>query len=158
MTQLEIITTIVATGGWIVATLQAIFGFFERKKEKNDEMLLRTVEYFTGGSQKRSVGISLIEGLLKQKKSYHEIVAPLLANQFVYLLLSSDSDSAVHEERNLVRIYFLLKSIIEFDRTKHWHIRNEVLDAITRRLEYGEKSKINISDTALHLWKKNLEK
>ena len=157
MNRTEIITIILACGGWIVAILQATLGFFERKKEKNDEILLKTVEYFTGGSQKRSVGISLIEGLIKEKKSYHDIVAPLLANQFVYLLLSSDSDSAIHEERNLVRIYFLLESIIEFDKAKHWHTRNEVLDAISRRLEHREKSKINISDVTLVLWKKELE-
>src|SRR5258708_5141214 len=119
MDRTEIITIILACGGWVVAILQATLAFFERKKEKNDGILLKTVEYFTGGSQKRSVGISLIEGLIKEKRTYHEIVAPLLANQFVYLLLSSDSDSAIHEERNLVRIFFLLKSIIQSNNTKH---------------------------------------
>lgn len=156
MTRTEIITIIVASGGWIVAIAQATFSFLERRKEKNDEILLRTVEYFTGGSQKRSVGISLIEGLIKQKKSYHEIVAPLLANQFVYLLLSSDSES-VNEERNLVRIYFVLKSILDSDKEKHWNTRCEVLDAITRRMENGEKSKINVANETLQLWKKGLE-
>lgn len=121
------------------------------KEEKKDEILLKTIEYFTGGSQKRSVGISLIEGLIKEQKSYHDIVAPLLAYQFVYLLLSSDSDAAIHEERNLNRIYPLLQSIIEFDKTKHWHTRNEVLDAIGRRLKNAEKSKINISSVTLEL-------
>ncbi len=116
MNRTEIITVIVASGGWIAAIIQATFSFLERKKEKNDVILLKTVEYFTGGSQKRSVGISLIEELIKQKKKYHEIVAPLLANQFVYLLLSSDSESTVHEQRNLVRIYVVLKAILDSDK------------------------------------------
>jgi hypothetical protein len=48
MNRTKIITIIVACGGWVVAILQATFSFFERKKEKNDEILLKTVEYFTG--------------------------------------------------------------------------------------------------------------
>jgi hypothetical protein len=157
MTQAETITVIVAAGGWVVAILQAVFGFFERKKKQNDEILLKTVEYFIGGTQKRSVGISLIEGLIKQKKSYDEIVVPLLANQFVYLLLSSDTESAIHGERNLVRIYILFKSIIESHKSKHWHSRNEVLDAIQRRLENEEKSTINIASQTLNIWQKELQ-
>ncbi|MBS0647225.1 MAG: hypothetical protein JSR97_11655 [Verrucomicrobia bacterium] len=137
--------------------IQATFGFLERRKEKNDEILLKTVEYFTGGSQKRSVGISLIEGLIKQKKKYHDIVAPLLANQFVYLLLSCDSESKVHEERNLVRIYLVLKTILDSDKERFWHTRCEVLDAITRRVEHDEKSNINIGNITLEMWKKELE-
>lgn len=157
MNRTEIITIIVASGGWIVAIAQATFSFLERRKEKNDEILFKTVEYFTGDSQKRSVGISLIEGLISQKKNYHEILAPLLANQFVYLLLSSDSESSAHEQRNLVRIYFVLKGILNDDKEKHWYVRCEVLDAITRRMEGPEKSKINVAEPTLQLWKEGLE-
>ncbi len=157
MSQTDIITLIIAGSGWILASLQATLSFFERKKKQNDDILLRTVEFFTGGSQKRSVGISLIEGLIKKKKSYHEIVAPLLANQFVYLLLSSDSKSAIHEQRNLVRIFFLLKSIIELNKSNHGHTRKEILNAITIRLDTDQRSKIEIPTLTLDSWKQQLE-
>jgi hypothetical protein len=158
MNRTEIFTIIVAAGGWVVVILQAVFGFLERRRNKEDDILLKTVDYFTAGSQQRSVGISLIEGLIKKRKSYHEILAPLLANQLVYLLLSSDSEFSVNDERNLVRIYFLLRHIFTLDIQKHWDIRNEVLDAISRRLENGEKSKITVGNMTLSSWQKELEK
>jgi hypothetical protein len=152
----EIITLIIAFGGWLLAILQYLMGYYERKKSKNDEILLRTVDYFTGGSQKRSVGISLIEGLIKDKNEYYEIIAPLLANQFVYLLLVSDSEPSVHEERNLVRIFFILKKIFQSDRHRYADIKNEILDAILRRKD-GEKSSINISLQTLEIWKQQIQ-
>ncbi len=156
MNQTEILAILLAAGGWVVAILQAALGFLERKKEKNDAILLKTVDYFTGGSQKRSVGIALVEGFIRKKGTYHEIVAPLLSNQFVYLLLSSDSDSAVHEERNLIRVFNLLDAITVTDKYKFSAIRNEMAAAIARRLEGSEKSSLNIEASTLEIWKKRI--
>lgn len=154
----EVISLIIALSGWVVAILQVVTGYYERKTKQDDHIFLKTVDYFSGGSQKRSVGISLIEGLIKKKKRYSEIIVPLLSNQFVYLLLSTDTKSAAHEERNLVRIFSLVESIIKEDRQAHSNSRNEVLNAIVTRLDQGVQSTLNISPETLKAWKEALGK
>jgi len=153
----KILTLIIATGGWIVVIIQTFLGFAERQNKHKDDILLKAAEYFTGGTQKRSIGISLIEGMIKSNKKYYDVIIPLLSNQFVYLLLQSDTKSPIHEERNLVRIYFLLKHMINSNKSKYHHDNCEVLDAIGRRLDGDEKSTLTVSIQTLELWKKEIE-
>ena len=148
----KILTLIIAAGGWIVVIIQTILGYLERKKKHNDDILLKATEYFTGGIQKRSIGISLIEGMIKSNQKYYDVIVPLLSNQFVYLLLQSETETPIHEERNLVRIFNLLKEIILPNRTKYHDNRCEILDAINRRLEDNVKSTLNIANDTLILF------
>jgi hypothetical protein len=117
----KILTLIIAAGGWIVVIIQAILGFVERQKKHDDDILLKATEYFSGGTQKRSIGISLIYGMIRTNKKYNDVIIPLLSNQFVYLLLQSDTERPIHEERNLERIFILLKDMINSNRTKYYH-------------------------------------
>lgn len=155
--EIKILTLIIAAGGWIVVIIQTLMGFLERQKKHNDDILIKATEYFTGGTQKRSIGISLIEGMIKTNKRYYEVIIPLLANQFFYLLLQSDTKNPIHEERNLVRIYFLLKQMINSDKVKYHHDKCEVLDAIGRRLDGDVKSTLTVSSQTLKLWEKGIE-
>ncbi|MFA5229512.1 MAG: hypothetical protein WC446_07170 [Candidatus Paceibacterota bacterium] len=153
----KILTLIIAAGGWIVVIIQAVFGFLERQKKHKDDILLKATEYFVGGTQKRSIGISLIEGMIKANRKYYDVVIPLLTNQFVYLLLQSDTQSQIHEERNVVRIFFLIKDLILSDKSRYHRDKCELLDAIGRQLEGTEKSTLKIAKGTLELWKQELE-
>ena len=152
----KILTLIVAAGGWIVVIIQTWIGYLERRNSHKDEILLKSVDYFTGGTQKRSIGISMVEGMIKTNKEYYPVIVPLLANQFVYLLLQSDTASPIHEERNLVRIYLLLKEMINSNEGLFYDAKCEILDAMHRRLECNEKSSLNISSQTIELWQNEL--
>jgi len=153
-----VLTFIIAAGGWLVALGQVIFGHLERQQKRNDELLLKTAEYFKGSAQERNIGISLIEGLIKSRKHQYGVIIPLLANQFIYLLIQT-SETSADEERNLVRIFILLNELIHTDQIKYHYEKCEVLDAIGRRIDedYPEKSAIDISDVTLKMWKQKLE-
>src|SRR5947199_8633766 len=101
---------VIAGGGWLVAIVTLVLGYLERHQAREEERLGRTLDYFDGGSQRRSIGIALIEGLWLNNSRHHDVSVPLIANQIVYLLLSTDSVDA-HKERNLVRLMMILRSI-----------------------------------------------
>ena len=111
------------------------------------------MDYFDGGSQRRSIGISMIEGIWLSNSRYHSVLVPLIANQIVYLLLSSDSHDA-HNERNLIRLYMMFKDIPEL-RDRYSERLGDVCDAIGRKYQ-GEKKGIPISNKTLELWAKGL--
>jgi hypothetical protein len=149
----DLINAGVAAGGWIVAIVTLVLGFFERRAAHEEDRLSKTLDYFDGGSQRRSIGISLIEGLWLNKPRYRDIIVPLISNQVVYLLLSSDSHDA-HNERNLVRLVMILKKIPDF-RMKYHDRWGDVGDAIYRKYQ-GEIKGIPVADSTLQLWAKAL--
>ena len=153
----SLLTWIIACGGWAIAIFTTYLGYAERREIRKADLLLRTVSYFEGGTQKRSIGIALVEGMQTSDKANLGVLVPLLVNQLVYLLLHPDVKDSPHEQRNVVRIYLLLKSIfanLEFRKqfTMSWC---EVGDAIGRRLE-GETSGLDISKITLLMWLKEL--
>ena len=147
---------VVACGGWLVAIILAYLGYAERRASQKMDLLLKTVAYFEGGTQKRSIGIALVEGLVRKNPEHVGVLVPLLTNQFVYLLLHPDVKDSVHEERNLVRLYHLLKQIPSLRaQQKHHDYWCEVGDAIGRWFG-GERSGLRISEPTLRLWLKGL--
>lgn len=150
----ESIKWFVACGGWLVAVVLAFCGYLERRAAQRADLLLKTVAYFDGGTQKRSIGISLVEGLLRKDARHREVLIPLLNNQFVYLLLHPEVKDSVHEERNLVRLFFLLQRTPQL-RARHYHSWCEIADAIERRLN-GEASGLSISSVTVKLWRRDL--
>ncbi|MGB8508344.1 MAG: hypothetical protein WCD76_08060 [Pyrinomonadaceae bacterium] len=150
----EIAKWIIASGGWLVAIFTLMLGYLERKQTREEERLGRTLDYFDGGSQRRSIGIALIEGLWMNKARHHDVIVPLIANQIVYLLLSSKSSDA-HEERNLVRLVMIFKSIPNL-RAKYHDRWADVCDAIGRKLE-GEQNGMPVSPQTLNMWSKALQ-
>ena len=151
--KLQIAQTILASGGWVVAIVTLLIGYRERKQSREEERLAQTLEYFGGGSQRRSIGIALLEGLWLDKPKTHDVIVPLVANQIVYLLLSTDSIDA-HNERNLLRLFTIFKVIPNLN-DKYWDRRCDVADAITQKLENG-KGGIPITSVTLKLWLKAL--
>jgi hypothetical protein len=149
----ELIGFVVAAGGWSVAIITITIGYLERSRAREEERLGRTLDYFDGGSQRRSIGISLIEGVWVKKRRFDDIIVPLVANQVVYLLLSTESRDP-HNERNLVRLVMTLQAIPNL--AKRYHERwGDVCDAIYRKYE-GESKGIPVSKPTLRLWAKAL--
>ena|ERR1700759_220894 len=145
---------IIAGGGWLVAIFTLTLGFIERRQAREEERLGRTLDYFEGGSQRRGIGIALIEGLWVNKTRHHDVIVPLIANQIIYLLLSTKSVDA-HNERNLVRMIMILRSIPNL-KSKYPERWGDVCDAIARKLE-GEQKGIPISSQTLKTWMQELE-
>jgi hypothetical protein len=149
----EVAQWAIAAGGWIVAIITLALDFIDRRGAREEERLSRTLEYFDGGSQRRSVGIALIEGIWIKKPRYLSIIVPLVANQIVYLLLSTDSHDA-HNERNLVRLFMVFKSIPDV-RSRYSDRCHDVVDAIVRKVD-GEPKGIPMSDATLKIWARDL--
>jgi hypothetical protein len=80
----------------------------ERKDVRVEELVLRSLEYFTGKTQRRSVGIAVVEGAWRDAPHLHKVFVPLLANQALYLLKVSRSVHSSHESENLKRMMALL--------------------------------------------------
>ena len=153
MTEAHIAWT-VAFGGWAFAVLQYYLGYRERCQQREEDLLAKTLEYFEGKTQRRSIGISMVEGIWAPKAKHMDILVPVMLNQTIYLLLSSSSTDAVHEERNLVRLYQLLKRCIPQTSNPGEHYP-EILDAILRKDPDEERRGIPLSRPTLRLWFKS---
>jgi hypothetical protein len=81
----------------------AFFGFLERIRERKRETMLKALEYLTGGSQNRSVGVALIEGLGYRGCPFAEVILPALVNQAVYLLLETETGARRHRIHSWTR-------------------------------------------------------
>jgi len=149
----NLVTILISAGGWGVAVVTLVIGYFERRAAREEERLAKTLDYFDGGSQRRSIGISMIEGVWLRNAKYHSVLVPVIANQIVYLLLSSDSHDA-HNERNLVRLFMLFASIPKIQE-RYCDRRNDVCDALLRKYE-GERKGIPIAPQTLRLWAREL--
>jgi len=147
--KLQIAQIILASGGWVVAIVTLILGYRERRQSREEERLAQTLDYFGGGSQRRSIGIALIEGLWANNSRHHDVIVPLVANQIVYLLLSTESLDA-HNERNLVRLFMILKSIPKL-RERYNLAWGDVANAIYEK-QHGAQKGIKLSSGTLNVW------
>lgn len=142
------ITTLIALGGWLVALTQLVLNHINTTKWKNAELLEKTLGYFERGTQARSVGISLVRGIwLKQKKEL-DIITPVLVSQLVFLL--KDAEDFGQEQRNVVRLIFLLKDCLP-------HIKDSMEEFEAReaiRSVYKKPGKIHFEKETLKIWYK----
>ena len=99
----NIITFIIALGGWFVAALVAWLNY----KSKVDEVFFESLELLSGKTPRRNVGIAVIEAYWSHRRFRHLCVS-LLSNSAIYLLLESRQEDAAHELNNLYRIINLL--------------------------------------------------
>ena len=81
----------------------------DRRRAANERELqiLKALEFLTGGTQKRSAGIGLLEGLFVEsgsKSHLRSVFLPVIRNQLVYLATSSSSKREIHEHDNFFRL------------------------------------------------------
>lgn len=127
----------------------------ERQRDKRDTYLFEALKWFTGGTQKRNVGISIVEGYWTEIPHLKGILVPLLANQAIYLLTQSEQDTALHEYDNLNRIMVLL---IEFEeKHKFRGYYDQILHAIEKSQRGSVANGIKVDSNTLESWKIRLE-
>jgi hypothetical protein len=138
-----------------VAIVLAVTGYLERRGHKREDTLLRALEHLTGGSQKRSVGIALIEGLWHNGHPYHRAVLPALVNQAVYLLLETES-SGRHQFHSWLRIMELILRVPS-EPQLHEHFC-ELAEALNERATNGGKRErgLEITSATAKAWLKKV--
>ncbi len=101
-----------ATAGWLLAIAQFVFSHRETRTKNEYELLEKTLGYFERGAQSRAIAISLVEGVWVKRQKNLEIILPVLISQASYLL--TDVDNPYVEERNLIRILYLIEKCLPF--------------------------------------------
>lgn len=136
----DIITIAVAVAGWVYAGFKDWLSYRERLATRKEDQLFKALSWFEGKTQRRSIGVAVVEGLWQELPVYRRTLIPLLANQAIYLLVESDSATA-HERNNLERIMQLILDCSSF-RAYFPHLHTELLDLTlptsTRRGPTGE--------------------
>lgn len=105
----------------IVALAVALLESRARRRADVDRQFLEAFDLLTGGTQRRSAGISLLEGLLGKKDNFRWKAAMVnarwrlptirvLESQAIYLVEESDQGDRSDEVVNLDRIIALLTS------------------------------------------------
>jgi len=103
--QPTVVIAIIAAGvGWALA----VFQFFGNRKQRVWELLLESLRWFEGHTQKRSIGIALVESKWDHHVEFRGRWASILVNQAIYLLTRKNDRDAIHERANLYRIMNLL--------------------------------------------------
>jgi hypothetical protein len=151
------ISFIVAVSSSVVAVLLASLSFYERYRREKQQTLIHALEYLTGGSQKRSVGIALIEGLWYRGHPYYRAIIPALTNQAVYLLLQTESKGR-HQFHNWLRIMDLVMRVPPQSQLRNYYV--ELIEALETRSEPSERDSLGIDippETAL-MWAETIRK
>ncbi len=114
---IKILTTLITIFGTIlVAFLGGGFGFIQlirNERLKTWQCLLESLRWFEGGTQKRNIGIALVESEWDKHPEFQDQWTSILVNQGIYLLTREKTkeetqEDAFHEEANLYRIMNLL--------------------------------------------------
>jgi hypothetical protein len=135
-------SAIAAISSSVVAIILAVTGLIERRKDSKRETMLNALEHLTGGSQKRSVGIALIEGLWCDGHPFDRAILPALVNQALYLLLETESGGGRHQVHNWLRIMNL---IMRVPARKEFHqLYCELADALRCRTEETEMPSVGV--------------
>ena len=123
----------------------------ERADVRTQDLVLRSLDFFTGKTQRRNVGVSVVEGAWDSAPRLRQIFVPLLVNQAVYLLEGSDQRDAAHEKENLRRIMdLLLKSVTteSIDASTY----SPVTASLSRRLAGRVEKGVDVSAEQLNEW------
>jgi len=78
------------------------------ERDRLQAHILDSLKWFEGKTQKRSIGIAVIEGNWNRFADVRLTWLAVLTNQAVYLLAKAGQDDAAHERSNLTRIMALI--------------------------------------------------
>ena len=136
-----------AIAGWSLAIIQFIFTYRETKSKNEADLLEKTLNYFGKGAQQRAIAISLTEGVWYKQKRNLDIILPVLISQALFLLTSTDNPGP--EERNLIRILFLIEKCLPYATDEF----NETVE-ISNSLLHGAQVEtgVNLANSTLKHW------
>lgn len=119
--------------------LVLLFNIFDRSRSAFDDRMVKATELLTGGSQKRSAGIAIIEGARGRLTgsgfggdAWRQAAIGLLFNQAVYLLECSSEGDRPDEIRNLQRIVGLLTALVKGREQPYLKDFKAVAESLTR--------------------------
>jgi len=98
----------------------------QARRQKREDNFFSSLEWLTGKSQRRNVGIAAVEffwgadeGPKDQIERFKSLSIDALSNTAMYLLLESDQGFAVHESNNLRRVMTFLLSVTQEEAKRH---------------------------------------
>jgi hypothetical protein len=77
-------------------------------RAKHRDVLFESLKWFEGQTQRRSIGIAVVQTSWPQFPEFQHLWAEVLGNQAIYLLSASDQGTKLHEHENLRRILAVL--------------------------------------------------
>jgi len=110
----------------------------EASRDRLRDILYESLRWFEKGTQRRSIGISVVEASWELFPEFRAVWLAVLANQAVYLLAVSKQKEKVHEVANLVRIMQLVvrhKSSV--DSVALQVLRDALRDKVAGRITEG---------------------
>ncbi|MDJ0730389.1 MAG: hypothetical protein QNJ33_10405 [Crocosphaera sp.] len=133
-----------------IGSLATIYVSNQESNLKKRERLIESLTWFEGRTQKRNVGIAIVESEweITEKKDFKEfkkIWTSLLVNQAIYLLTNEKDEIAFHEEQNLCRMIDILveKAKIQKKESNFYRDRYQFLIlAIEDHAENRESKKL----------------
>jgi hypothetical protein len=130
--------------------VQSVVGFLERRESRRLDLVNTALGYLTGGAQKRSVGIAMLEGMWPRLSRFHAALVPALTNQAVYLVLHSNNGASRNEIHNWLRIMKLLTEQVRLDR--YHESRCELSNALDLRFDPGHEGGVHLPLSSLERW------
>lgn len=137
---------IAAFAGWVLAFLQFFFTFRAASEKNEAELLEKTLHYFNQGTQARSIGISLVEGIWWKRKKNLDIILPVLISQVLHLL--TESKESPQDSRNLIRLLTLIERLLPYASPGSYELAE-----ISEALLFGAQKESGLtSNVTLRLW------
>jgi hypothetical protein len=125
-----LITGLLGFVGIAAAAFQAFLGYLERRRQAALDAIFRELGQFTGGIQKRNVGISMLGHYWNQFPSQEGLFVRILTNQTVYVAAHGELDKA-HEFSNMTRMVELLEPVK--NRPNYKPFIQEAIDELKRK-------------------------
>jgi hypothetical protein len=146
-------TIIAALIGFIGGLVAARYTF----RQKADELFLSGLQYLSGGSQNRNLGIAAL-GLAWESRRHRKHIAPLLVGSVIYLLLESKQDDAAHEIHNLWRLCELLLAAKNSGDLR-LEDQESLFRAIDKKLQSGASNRpgLVLDATQLASWRTKID-
>ena len=164
-----IVSILIALGGWIFAAYQASknlkeaarrheLDLEEAKLSRLEEHLFNSLEFFSGKTQRRSIGIAVVSANWDQFDHLRPTWVSILVSQAIYLLTESKSHDKTHELQNVKDIIgILLKSNAQINVGD----KSDLIAAIQTNRKNKPDQKKNglkiIESHDLDLWEKALK-
>lgn len=141
---------VVAIAGWLLAISQFAFTFREAKEKNEAELLEKTLHYFNQGTQARTIGISLVEGIWWKRKKNLDIILPVLISQVLYLV--TEAEDTPQDNRNLIRLLHLIEKLLPYESKGSFELA-EISEALMWGAQVEDKG---VSSASLRAWFKRL--
>jgi hypothetical protein len=163
----SIVAAIVGAIAVLAASSVAYYAQRLAHKQKSEENFFRALEWLTGESQRRNVGIAAVKFFWTGDKRFKDLnkrfralSIEALSNSAVYLLLESKQGTAAHELNNLKRIMddlLLNTARIEADGIPRYEeLQEAVQRAIKRQEREGKGNGLQVDKEKLKDWDNGL--